>query len=385
MTDEGDGLGDQSLAQASEGRGQAPDGQRAGSGTGDAGGTSMSGTSPQDPGGPTRASATGPSSSGPRASTPPGPADASAAGGGNGTDAGAPGGPKAPGKPAKGTSKKSKKSRSFWKELPVLIIVALILTLIIKTYFIQAFFIPSGSMQNTLAISDRVLVNKIVYDTRSIHRGDIVVFSGDGSWNPGTPPASSNFFARFGLSVTSMFGFARDQNDYIKRVIGLPGDHVACCDAQGRVTVNGVPLNEKSYLYPGNPPSEQRFSITVPAGSVWVMGDHRDVSWDSRGHRYYPGGGAIPESAVVGRAFVVIWPLSQWTILSIPSTFDQKALNSAAGQAPASGKPAPDVAAGIPVRPSSPVAPLALGFVGAVPVTLLLRKLRTAVPRRHRR
>ena len=88
-------------------------------------------------------------------------------------------------------------------------------------------------MQNTLAIGDRVLVNKIVYDTRSIHRGDIVVFSGDGSWNPQTPPASSNFFAKFGESVASMFGFARDQNDYIKRVIGVPGDHVACCDALG--------------------------------------------------------------------------------------------------------------------------------------------------------
>jgi len=111
----------------------------------------MSGTSPQDPGGPMRASSAEASSSGPPASTPPGPADASAAGGENGTDAGAPGGPKAPGK----RSAKGKKSRSFWKELPVLIIVALALTLIIKTYFIQAFFIPSGSMQNTLAISDR--------------------------------------------------------------------------------------------------------------------------------------------------------------------------------------------------------------------------------------
>ena len=384
MTDEGDGLGDQSLTAARDGQGQAPDGQRAGSGTGDAGGTSMNGTSPQDPGGPMPASAAEASSSGQRASTPPGPADASAAGGGDGTDANAPGGAKAPGKrSAKGTPKK--KSRSFWKELPVLIIVALVLTLIIKTYFIQAFFIPSGSMQNTLAISDRVLVNKIVYDTRSIHRGDIAVFSGDGSWNPGTPPASSNFFARFGESVASMFGFAKNQNDYIKRVIGLPGDHVACCDAQGRVTVNGVPLNEKSYLYPGNPPSEQRFSITVPAGSLWVMGDHRDVSWDSRGHRYYPGGGSVPESAVVGRAFVVIWPLSQWAILSIPSTFDQKALTSAAGQAPASGKSAQEVAAGVPVRPSSPVAPLALGFVGAAPVTLLQRKLRTVARRRVRR
>ena len=215
--------------------------------------------------------------------------------------------------PAKGPAAKKKKGRSFWKELPVLIVVALLLTLVIKTYAIQAFYIPSGSMQNTLAVGDRVLVNKVVYDVRSIHRGDIVVFSGDGSWNPGTPPASSNFIAKFGESVASMFGFARDQNDYIKRVIGVPGDHVACCDAEGRVTVNGVPLNEKSYLFPGNSPSENRFSVTVPANSLWVMGDHRDVSWDSRGHRYgFPGGGSIPESAVVGRAFIVIWPFSQW-------------------------------------------------------------------------
>ena len=209
----------------------------------------MNGTGPQDPGGPIQASADGTSSSGPLASTPPGPADASAAGEGNETGAGAPGGPKAPGKrSAKGTPKKS---RSFWKELPVLIIVALILTLIIKTYFIQAFFIPSGSMQNTLAISDRVLVNKIVYDTRSIHRGDIVVFSGDGSWNPGTPPASSSFFARFGESVASMFGLAKNQNDYIKRVIGLPGDHVACCDAQGRVTVERRAAEREVLPVPG--------------------------------------------------------------------------------------------------------------------------------------
>ncbi len=173
-------------------------------------------------------------------------------------------------------------------------------------------------MQNTLAISDRVLVNKLVYDVRSIHRGDIVVFSGNGSWNPGVAPKSTNVFAKFGNSVLSMFGLEPNQNDYIKRVIGLPGDHVACCDAQGRVTVNDVPLNEQSYLFPGNPPSETRFSITVPPGRLWVMGDHRDVSYDSRGHVGDPGGGTIPESAVVGRAFIVIWPVSQWTILGDP-------------------------------------------------------------------
>ena len=308
----------------------------------------MNGTSPQDSAGPRGARRHG------RDRRGPAPALRSA---GGGADANAPGA--APGATAKSPAKKKKKKkkgRSFWKELPILIVVALILTLVIKTYLIQAFYIPSGSMQNTLAIGDRVLVNKVVYDVRSIHRGDIVVFSGDGSWNPATPPASSNFIARFGESVASMFGFARDQNDYIKRVIGVPGDHVACCDAEGRVTVNGIPLNEKSYLFPGDSPSENRFSVTVPANSLWVMGDHRDVSWDSRGHRYgYPGGGSIPESAVVGRAFIVIWPVSQWAVLPIPSTFEQTALTASAGAPSARERSAQGAAAvataGAPVHP----------------------------------
>jgi signal peptidase I len=282
--------------------------------------------------------------------------------------------------------KKKKKGRSFWKELPVLIVVALFLTLVIKTYAIQAFYIPSGSMQNTLGIGDRVLVNKLVYDFRGIHRGDIVVFSGDGTWDPGVPPPSDNFFARFGQSVESMFGFSQGQNDFIKRVIGLPGDKVACCDAQGRLTVNGVALNEKSYLYPGNPPSQQRFSVTVPANSLWVMGDHRDVSYDSRGHRYgFPGGGAIPESAVVGRAFIKIWPFSQVGILNIPSTFQQTALSkSAAGPATGSSAPA-TLTSTATVTPASPVTSYALGFAGAVPLTLLQRQARRKLLTRLRR
>jgi signal peptidase I len=276
-------------------------------------------------------------------------------------------------------ARRPRKKRSFWREFPVLVVIALLLAVVIKTFAIQAFFIPSGSMQNTLEINDRVLVNKIVYHTRGIHRGDIVVFNGDGSWDPGTVPMSSNVIVQFADGFASMFGFGHPGDILIKRVIGLPGDHVACCDAQGRVTVNGVPLDEGSYLYPGDVPSEIRFNIVVPPGRLWVMGDHRLISDDSRDHQGDPGGGTIPESAVIGRAFVIIWPPSRWRILPIPATFEQPKLNAAA-----SGTPAPQDTAGLlsaRLGPSSPALPLALGFAAAVPVTWLQRRVRLRVAR----
>ena len=250
-------------------------------------------------------------------------------------DAAAPDGKTAPpdGKTASGgpkpTARRGRRKRSFWREFPILVVIALLLAVVIKTYAIQAFFIPSGSMENTLEINDRVLVNKLVYDVRSIHRGDIVVFNGDGSWDPGTVPTDTNFVVKFAQGFASMFGFGHPGDILIKRVIGLPGDQVACCDAQGRVTVNGVPLTEGSYLYPGDTPSEIRFNIVVPPGRLWVMGDHRLISDDSRSHLGDPGGGTVPESAVVGRAFVIIWPPSRWRILPIPATFEQPKLSAA--------------------------------------------------------
>ncbi len=227
------------------------------------------------------------------------------------------------GEPGRPSTRRGRRKRSFWREFPVLVVIALLLAVVIKTYAIQAFFIPSGSMENTLEINDRVLVNKLVYDVRGIHRGDIVVFNGDGSWDPGTAPRNTNFVVKFGQGFASMFGFGHPGDILIKRVIGLPGDKVACCDAQGRVTVNGVPLTEQSYLYPGDSPSEIRFNIVVQPGRLWVMGDHRLISDDSRSHLGDPGGGTIPENAVIGRAFVIIWPLSRWRILPIPATFQQ--------------------------------------------------------------
>ena len=285
------------------------------------------------------------------------------------------------------TGRRPRKKRSFWREFPILVAVALVLAVIIKTYAIQAFFIPSGSMENTLEINDRVLVNKLVYDVRGIHRGDIVVFNGDGSWDPGPLPANTNFIEKFADGFASMFGFGHPGDILIKRVIGLPGDDVACCDAQGRVTVNGVPLNEQSYLYPGDTPSEIRFNIVVPPGRLWVMGDHRLISDDSRDHLGDPGGGTIPENAVVGRAFVIIWPPSRWRILPIPSTFEQPKLNaSASGTTPAQDAAAQDTAGVLSARlePSSPALPLALGFAAAVPVTWLQRRARLRFARRRR-
>jgi signal peptidase I len=281
--------------------------------------------------------------------------------------------------------RRPRRKRSFWREFPILVVIALLLAVVIKTYAVQAFFIPSGSMENTLEVNDRVLVNKLVYDVRGIHRGDIVVFNGDGSWDPGPAPTDTNFVVKFADGFASMFGFGHPGDILIKRVIGLPGDHVACCDAQGRVTVNGVPLTEQSYLYPGDVPSELRFNIVVPPGRLWVMGDHRQISDDSRDHQGDPGDGTVPENAVVGRAFVIIWPPSRWRFLPIPDTFEQPKLNASAAASAAQTAPGAAGLLSARLEPSSPALPLVLGFAAAVPVTWLQRRARLRIARRRAR
>jgi signal peptidase I len=253
---------------------------------------------------------------------------------------------------------------SVWRELPILIVIALALAILLKTFLVQAFFIPSGSMENTLQVGDRVMVNKVVYHLRDIKRGDIVVFDGLDSFTPEVQISEPTNPVSKALSwFAGLVGFAPpSEKDFIKRVIGIPGDHVVCCDAKGRITVNGVALDESSYLYPGNKPSEQPFDIVVPPGRLWVMGDHRAMSSDSRSHLGDPGGGTVPESKVIGRAFVVIWPISHWSWLSNPSTFDQPGINRSSAAALATS-------------------PLALGFIGAVPIVGARRLLR----RRRRR
>ena len=155
----------------------------------------------------------------------------------------------------------------FWRELAFLLLLAAGLMIGIKTWAVEAFRIPSGSMEDTLRVGDRVLVNKLVHRLRGIDRGDVIVFSGQGSWDPPQVPPSGPVPAAV-RSALRLTGVISGGTDYVKRVIGLPGDRVSCCDPDGRITVNGVPRDEGSYLYPGDRPSVQRFSVrSLPAGS----------------------------------------------------------------------------------------------------------------------
>jgi signal peptidase I len=298
----------------------------------------------------------------------------------------------------------------FMRETTTLLAIAVTIALLLKTFVIQPFFIPSGSMEDTLLIGDKVLVSKFVYHLRAIRRGDIVVFNGAGSWNPPVrpAPASHNLAVRgyddtvgwLLRSVRSLFGTSPGQIDYIKRVIGLPGDRVRCCTALGQVTVNGVPLHESSYLATGVQPSQYPFDIVVPPGRLWVMGDNRLYSADSRLHlcgyrdpetmcAAYDRDGTIPEKDVVGRAFLVMWPPGQFKVLSIPSTFDQPGLLHPAASVlgtDSSGRGGGTSAGGITIRPSASYLPLAAGFGFALPLTALRRRIwrraRAARPRR---
>ncbi|GGQ92921.1 signal peptidase I [Kitasatospora griseola] len=254
-------------------------------------------------------------------------------------------------------AKKAPKQRSFWKELPILVGIALILALVIKTFFVQAFSIPSGSMENTLQVGDRVLVDKLTpWFGSEPERGEVVVFKDPGGWlNDEPAQRSNNAFVRGVQDVFSFIGLmpSSDEKDLIKRVIAVGGDTVEC-QGSGPVKVNGIALDEP-YIFPGNTPcGEKPFGpVKVPDGRIWVMGDHRANSLDSRFHMDQPGGGTVPVGNVVGRAFVVAWPIGDWATLPVPDTFDQKGL--AAG---------------------GPLAPTLAGAALAVPAVWWVRKRR---------
>lgn len=195
------------------------------------------------------------------------------------------------------TSGTARRRRSSLRELPILALVAVVLAALVKTFLLQVFFIPSGSMEPTLADGDRVLVDKVGHRLGAVSRGDVVVFDGAGY---------------FGTT-------AAGDHEYVKRVLGVAGDRVTCCDPAGQVLVNGTPL-EEPYLHADGPPSELAFDVEVPAGRVWLLGDHRSRSADSRSRLGDPGGGMVPTDRVVGRVAGVIWPLGRARLLEDPGS-----------------------------------------------------------------
>ncbi len=213
----------------------------------------------------------------------------------------------------------SRRHLPIWLELGFLVVVALVLAVVIKSLFLQAFYIPSGSMNDTLVFNDRILVEKPSYwGSGSPSRGDVVVFADPGGWlDESEAPTADTPIAK----ALEVFGLYPTGGHLVKRVIGVGGDSVVCCDAEGRVSVNGTPLDEGSYLKPGEKPSLISFSEKVPEGYLWVMGDNRSHSADSRAHLGDPGGGMVPAEDVVGKVFAVVWPLGHATFLHRPSTF----------------------------------------------------------------
>ncbi|MFE2145979.1 signal peptidase I [Streptomyces sp. NPDC059456] len=198
-----------------------------------------------------------------------------------------------------------------WRGAAVLGVLCTTFLLLLSNFVVQPFLIPSRSMEPTLRVGDRVLVNKLAYRFgEQPRRGDVVVFDGTGSFVP--EHADGNPIGGALAGAASALGIGEpSETDFVKRVVGVGGDDVVCCDTGGRIKVNGVPVDEP-YLYPGDAPSQVPFRIVVPVGTLWVMGDHRSQSRDSRDHLGEPGGGMVPVDKVIGRADWIGWPVSRW-------------------------------------------------------------------------
>ena len=207
-----------------------------------------------------------------------------------------------------------RKKGSLLKELPILVVVALVVSLFIKTFVVQFFYIPSGSMENTLQIKDRVAVNKVPFISSSINRGDVVVFRDPDNWLPEIIDYDTNkYVAKAKSALVAVGVLPNPAKQYlVKRVVGVTGDHIVCCTKAGNLTINDVEVTEP-YIYGGNKPSEMKFDVTVPEGKIWVMGDHRGASADSRYHQEDINKGFVPLSRVTGRVVAVIWPFKNIT------------------------------------------------------------------------
>jgi signal peptidase I len=254
------------------------------------------------------------------------------------------------------------KKGSLLRELPVLLAVAFVLALLVKTFLAQAFFIPSGSMEQTLhgcpgCTGDRVLVNKVPYWFGEPEPGDIVVFEGPDTWTPEIATQEpSNWFTGALLWLGRAVGVAPpSEDDYVKRVIAVGGQTVQCCDAEGRVTVDGEPLDEP-YIFEDSPIESRVFGpVTVPEGRLWVMGDHRSASADSKAHIGDRYGGTVAVDDVIGKAALIVWPVNRFGTLDSP---DIQGVEAAA------------------LGTVGQVLPLGAGLAGALPVALWNRNRR---------
>jgi signal peptidase I len=203
-----------------------------------------------------------------------------------------------------------------WRFVVVALVLAVVISGVVRSLWLDVYFIPSASMEPLFREGDRILVSRTDFGAEPVQRGDVVVFDGRGSFAPlnsGAGPVLDLLSA-----AGHWLGLAGSDNTYVKRVIGLPGDHVVCCDADGKLTVNGQQVAEP-YLYAGDAASEQAFSVTVPAGRLWLMGDHRSKSADSRSLLGAPGGGMVPLDRVIGRPVRIIWPLDRFTAVARPA------------------------------------------------------------------
>lgn len=265
---------------------------------------------------------------------------------------------------------KRKRRRSAIKEIPVLITVALLIALVLKTFLVQAFVIPSGSMEQTIRIQDRVLVDKLTpWFGSKPQRGDVVVFKDPGGWLPAEekPKQDDPIVVKQVKQTLTFIGLlpSDDERDLIKRVVAVGGDRVVCCDKDRRVTVNGVALNEP-YLHPDDVPSTMPFDVQVPQGRLFVMGDHRSNSADSRFHLDEEGSGTVAEDRVVGRAVVIAWPLDHWRQLEEPETYASvpNARAGAAAARPPSNSLSSQDHNRMVLLPTPAELPLVMGVVG---------------------